>query len=221
MVAEVGVEVTGDELLVGDVEALHGVGGDVAAAAGAVFDDVLIEVGELEAGADFVGELHEFFGVIAADEEDEAAYGIGGVARVLFEGGEGFVVGVDLVLLEGGDEVVEGLDGEVALRDGGLQRDEDGVARGGRIGEALVKHGAPGGEEARGGCGVGYFVAEVVGGAAEGVDAVEVRAERGGKEEGGDVEVFVVGGGEGLAPGLGFGERGASRRREVQRGARR
>ena len=141
--ADVGVEVAGDELFVGDVEALHGVGGDVAAAAGAVFDDVLIEVGELEAGADFVGELHELFGVIAADEENEAADGVGGVARVVLEGGEGFVVGVDLVLLEGGDEVVKGLDGEIALRDGGLQRYEDGMARGGGIGEALVEHGAP------------------------------------------------------------------------------
>jgi hypothetical protein len=134
--ADVGVEVAGDELLVGDVEALHGVGGDVAAAAGAVFDDVLIEVGELQAGADFVGELHELFGVVAADEEDEAADGIGGVARVVFERGEGFVVGVDLVLLEGGDEVVEGLDGEIALRDGGLQGDVDGV----REAAGSVKH---------------------------------------------------------------------------------
>jgi hypothetical protein len=109
-------------------------------------------------------------------------------------------------LFEGGDEVVEGLDGEIACGDGGLQGDEDRVARGGRVGETLVEHGAPFGEEACGGRGVGYFVAEVVGGAAEGVDAVEVWAESGGKEEGGDVEVFVVGGGEGLAPGLGFGE---------------
>jgi hypothetical protein len=214
--ADVGVEASGDELVVCDVEALHGVGGDVAAAAGAVFDDVLIEVGELEAGADVVGELHEFFGVVAADEKDETADGVGGVARVVLESGEGLVVGVDLVLLEGGDEVVEGLDGEVAGRDGGLEGDEDWVARGVRVGEALVQHGAPFGEEAGRGRGVGYFVAEVVGGAAEGVDAVEVRAQSGGKEEGGYVEVFVVGGGKGLAPGLGFGERGARVRREIE-----
>ena len=108
--------------------------------------------------------------------------------------------------------------GRLRRRDGGLQGDEDGMARGGRVGEALVEHGAPGGEQARGGGGVGYFVAEVVGDAAEGVDALEVGAERGGKEEGGDVEVFVVGGGEGLAPGLGFGERGACGGREVEGG---
>ena len=64
----------------------------------------------------------------------------------MLEGGEGFVVGVDLVLLEGGDEVVEGLDGEVAGGDGWLQGDEDGVTRGGRLVEALVQHGAPGGK---------------------------------------------------------------------------
>ena len=133
---DVGVELAGDELFIGDMEALHGVGGDVAAATGSVFDYVLIEVGELKAGADFVRESHELFGVIAADEKDEAADGVGGVARVMLEGGEGFVVGVDLVLLEGGDEVVEGLDREVALRDGGLQGYEDGVARGGRVGRS-------------------------------------------------------------------------------------
>jgi hypothetical protein len=115
--------------------------------------------------------------VIAADEEDEAADGVGGVARVVLEGGEGFVVSVDLVLLEGGDEVVEGLDWEMPSHDGGLQGNVDGVARGGWLGKALMEHGAPGGEEARGGCGVGYFIAEVVRGATKGVDAVESAGE--------------------------------------------
>ena len=216
--ANVGVEVAGDELLVCDVEALHGVGGNVPAAAGAVFDDVLVEVSELEAGADFIREVEEFFGVVAADEEDESAYGVGGVARVVFKRGERFLVGVNLVLLEGGDEVVEGLDGKTAHRDGGLQGNEDGVARGGGFVKALMEHGAPGCEQTSGGCGVGYFVAEVVRGAAEGVDAVEVGAKCGGKEERRDVEILVMGGGESLAPGPGFGERGTGGGREVDGG---
>jgi len=55
-------------------------------------------------------------------------------------------------------------------------------------------------------------------GATESVDAVEVRTKRSGKEEGGDVEVFVVGGGERLAPDLGFGQRGARGGGEVKLG---
>ena len=59
-----------------------------------------------------------------------------------------------------------------------LERDEDGMD--GALGRvvALVEHGAPGVEQAQGGGGVGDFVAEVVGDAAVGVDALEVRAER-------------------------------------------
>src|ERR1700679_1877256 len=101
--------------------------------------------------------------MVAADEKNEPSDGVGGIARVLLERGEGFVVGVDLVLLEGGDEVVEGLNGELALHDRGLQGNVNGVARELAMGEALVEHRAPGGEEALGGRCVGYFVAEVVG----------------------------------------------------------
>ena len=80
---------------------------------------------------------------------------------------------------------------------------------------ALVQHRAPGLQQSQGGGGVGNLVAQVVGDAAEGVDALEVRAHALGQEEGGDVEVLVVGGGECVAPGAGFVERGALVRRQI------
>ena len=106
------------------------------------------------------------------------------------------MVGIDLSCSKAEMRSSEG-DGEGALGDGGLQGDKDWVARGGRVGEALVEHAAPGGEEARGGCGVGYFVAKIVGRCRRRRRCGRAVRERG-EGEGGDVEVFVVGGGEGL-----------------------
>jgi hypothetical protein len=83
---------------------------------------------------------------------------------------------------------------QVAGDDGLMQRDEDRMARArGRV-VALVEHRTPGLEQRR--VAVGDLVAEVVGDAAEGVDALKVGADAFGKKEGGDVEVLVVRGGE-------------------------
>ena len=59
---------------------------------------------------------------------------------------------------------------------------------------------------AEGGVAVAELVAEVVGGAAEGVDVAEVLAEGAGDEAGDDGEVFVVAVGEASDVGLGVGE---------------
>ncbi len=99
--------------------------------------------------------------------------------------------------------------------DGLVQGDEDGVEGALGVVVALVEHLTPGIEETKGGGGVGYFVAEIVGDAAVGVDALEVGADFCWEEEGGYVEVFVVSGGEMTAPGAGFGEGGAVFGREV------
>ena len=52
--AKVFVAAPRQQLLVGDVKALHGIGRDVAAATLSIFDDVLVEVRQLERGADVV-----------------------------------------------------------------------------------------------------------------------------------------------------------------------
>ena len=183
--------------------------GQVAAAAVPVFDDVLPEVGELQAGADLVRKLRALFVAEAGDPKDESPDGVGGEAGILDQAFERLVFEHALVLLEGGDEVGEEGLGGLGGVDGGTQGDEDGVQAGGGVGVAFAQHGAPFGEQTGGGCGVGYFVAEVVGDAAEGVDAFEVGPDAFGQEPGGDVEVFVVGGGQVSAPGLGLGEGGA------------
>ena len=54
--AELGGEDTASDLALVDAEVVQVLGGEVAAAALGVFDDVLPEVGELERGADLVGE---------------------------------------------------------------------------------------------------------------------------------------------------------------------
>jgi hypothetical protein len=155
------------------------------------------------------------FIAVAADHEDEAADGVGGVAGVF----DGFVpcgvLGLDLVLAEGVKEIVEEGAGKVAGGDRLVKGDEDGMA--GAVGRvvALVEHLAPCVEKLEGNGGAGDFVAEVVGDAAEGVNALEVGADAFGEEEGGDVEVLVVGGGEGVAPGAGFFEGGAVLRCQV------
>jgi hypothetical protein len=106
-------------------------------------------------------------------------------------------VGLDLVLDEGAEEVVEERARKVAGFDGGAEGDEDGMLRSlGRV-VTLVEHVAPGFEQTECRGGVGYFIAEVVGDAAKGVDALEVRADAFRQKEGGDVKVFIVRGGEG------------------------
>ena len=73
---------------------------------------------------------------------------------------------------------MEELAREIAGDDGLVQGDEDGMAGAFGVIVALGRALPPGVEEAQGGGGVGYLVAEIVGDAAEGVDALEVGADR-------------------------------------------
>jgi hypothetical protein len=54
------IEVAVNELFVGDTKSLHCIGWDVAATSLPVFNNVLIEVRELQSSADIIGEKHEF-----------------------------------------------------------------------------------------------------------------------------------------------------------------
>ncbi len=112
--AEVGGEDAACELALVDVEVAEVFAGEVAAATVGVFDDVLPEVGELECGADFVGEQGEIFFAVAADPEDEATDGIGGVVGVFEELVPVVVGGLDLVHAKGVEEIREELAREIA-----------------------------------------------------------------------------------------------------------
>jgi len=76
------------------------------------------------------------------------------------------------------------------LLEGG--EDGGGGGRGGK-GVTTLELSTKIGEIAEGFILVGYFVAEVVGDAAEGVDVAEVLTEMPGEQDGDDGEVFVVG----------------------------
>ncbi len=81
---------------------------------------------------------------------------------------------VHLVLLEGGDQIIKGRDGQAALCDGRLQRDEDRVPRELRLCEALMQHRAPLAQQTRRRRGICDLIAQIVRRSAERVHAVEV-----------------------------------------------
>jgi len=205
--AEVVRDAAFAELVGGDTEAGHVVGGEVDAVAFEdVAADILPEVDELESGAGVVAEALSGFVTVAAHVEDDAADGVSAFGAVVEELGEVLVAGEGLVLFEGAEEVVEGLEGDIVAGDGVGEGGEDGGVR--VSGEAGQELGAELLEELEGFGAVGDFVAEVIGDAAEGVDVAEILAEVLGEEDGDDAEVFIVGVGEGAGVGFGGGEIG-------------
>src|ERR1700691_1436793 len=74
-------------------------------------------------------------------------------------------------------------------------------------GVAGIEFGLPFVEQRQRGRGVAYFVAQIVGDAAIGVDVEEILAEVFGEEPSGDGKIFVVGAGEAAAVFLGLFER--------------
>jgi hypothetical protein len=110
-----------------------------------------------------------------------------------------------LVLAERSEQVAERLDGDIELADGGPERDEDGMR--GRAGVAAVKLVLPGAEQDKGPGRIAGFIAEIVGPAAIGVNACEMRSKAGRKKPRDDVEIFIVVAGEpaNILEGLGFG----------------
>ena len=172
------------------------------------------EVGELQGRTDMVGELCAKFVAVTANHENEAADGICGAAGVGDSLVPRIIVGLDLVLLKGVDEVAKRLTWEIAGGDGFSKSDKDGVAAFSWRVEALIKHAVPGVKQAERGAGVGNFIAEVVGDATEGIEAIEVGTDTAGEKPGRHVEVFIVGRGEVVAPRLGFDEGGPLFRRE-------
>ncbi len=191
--AKVVVEGAVGDLLLGDAVGLEVLQGEVDAAFLPIAIDVLPEVGELEGGAGVVGETLALFVPVVEDVEEEAATWVGGVIAVVEEVIEGWVAGDFLVHAVGFDELEEGFAGDAEELDGLLEGDHDGVG-GSFAGVATFEVFAPLVEEVEA-VAVG-FVAEVVDGAAVGVEVGDVLEEGFGEEEGADGEVFVVGPGE-------------------------
>ena len=207
-IAHHGAELRGKDaafdLALDHAKVQHVLGGNIAAANLRVAHRILPEVGQLQGGADFVGELGAHLVAVTADHQHQPAHGVRRVARVLHGLVPCVVAGLHLVLAEGMQQIVEETARQVAGDDGLVQRDEDGMARLlGRV-VALVEHRAPGIQQAQRGHRVAHLVAQIVGDAAEGVKAVEVRTKARGEEEGGNVEVLIVRAGKLAAPGAGL-----------------
>ena len=190
------------QVVFGDAELFHVLLWKVDAAAGEVDGDVLPEVGQLQGGADGVGQTVLLCVVVAEEVEDEAADGHGRITAVGQEVVEGAVAWGGHVHPEGPQEVVQEVPGDPMAANGfgqgGKNRTPGGIETGPEAFSPFVEP-----PEAFGRFQTG-FVGKVVGGSRKGVDAADVRAEGFGDQAGADGKVFVVGLCEGLAVGEGI-----------------
>jgi len=205
-VAEVGGGLAGEKVGFRDIEAAEIDLRDVDTVFAEVDRDVLPEVGELESGADVVGQFGEFLFPVTMEEEDETTDGVGTAATVIENGGEVLVAAFDDVLLKGAEEVEKEGVGQFELRLGAKQGSENpfvlglvglvregvlpGLAVGSEDGESLGLGG--GGTVGIPKAGVGVaLVGKIVGHPGEGVDGVDVGADFLWNEPA-DGEVFVM-----------------------------
>ena len=165
----------------------------INSALGVVHADVLPEVGQLQRGAGVVGKLLALGIVIAAQVEDEMPYGIRRVAAVGEHIVEGFETSDGLVLTEGNQQIGKLVFGNVKLLDGFGQGHKNRMARIALV--AGIEFGLPFIEQGQSRGGVSYFVAQIVGDAAVGVDVQEILTEVLGKKPGGYRKIFVMGAG--------------------------
>lgn len=162
--------------------------------------DILPEVGELESGADVVGEAEEIglcFWRVAVEHQDDAADGIRAAGAVIEQLIPGFVASDALILLEGEDEVFERRERKRLGADGVAELFENGMVRipCGAEAEFLASEF----EEAEGAVMRGFAdalgIGKIVDEAAVVVDSREMGAEIGGDERAEDGEVFLIAGG--------------------------
>ena len=169
---------------------------------GPVQGHVLAEVGQLQPGADRVGQPRPGLIVASPEVKDQAADGVGRVAAIV-EHLVGRLVAIDLLVLpEGRQEIDErvGRDRELADRLG--QGDEHRMARLALV--AFAKLTLPPVQQGQALPGIAGLVGQVVGPAAVGVDVVEVLPQLAGEQQAGDGEVLVMPLGQppAIAPGL-------------------
>ena len=185
---EGGAAAAGEQVGFAVAEAGEFVGGQIDAAAVGVFAEVAEDIGELHGDA-------ELFGVgegVAAEADDVAhhqADDAGDAVAEQAEFGEVGVAGAFEVHAHTLDEFERVLLGEAGLAAGVFEQHQDGAVDGLAVhdGEELL---APGFELAAGGFHVRVLVDDVVGGAAEPVDAVGGLSQMRREEAGGEVEAF-------------------------------
>ena len=174
------------------------------------------EICQLQSGAGEVREPEHLRVAIAAGIKNQPSYRIGGIRTVIQHIAHSRIAGHCLVLAKSHQQVGEGLLRNVAGVDRLGQRDEYRVASLTPI--AGVQFPAPQIQQRQGLLAIADLIAQVVGDAAVGIDAVEMGPQPWRQKPRGHVEIFVVRGGQPPAVGTGLLQGRALLRHAVFRG---
>ena len=174
----------------------------------------MAEVGELQAGADGIGEPHVFVVHTTAEVQDDSADGIGGVATVAQQVVEGFVARLPLVLPERGEQIAERIDRDRKRGDRIGERHEHRMPRFAAV--AVGELPLPPIQQFQAAARVGRFVGQIVGPTTVSVDIEKMLPQAARQQPTRDGKVFVVRFSQPLAIALRLGQRGGRRGARVR-----